>query len=348
MPTLEGVEPSWIQDGWGIQGDQNEVRFDDDIPWDLIAWTRDHPDQSDFNCCKPTSCPSVTFSGVEYCCGCNQVYFDGVIGALNGVDFPLTSLGGECNICTNSCLSLELFPYWGQQTSGILIIGRQYLIASYATGDDFTNVGASSNTTGVLFTATGITPTTWTHGTVLHLYSLLGCTGSHGDAQSGVGISVGFFDGLWHIAAIDGSNNLIFFYGTTTDVGVPADNQVTDCTDSPTEWDLPECLGGTQNLCSQTAGGTATIGSSLPTGACVNDLSGDCTIKAQYDCEHCNPSDPSTYQGDGTPCADSYLGVCCFDGVCDDNGGSFYTETFCTELGGVFAGIDSVCDPNPC
>jgi hypothetical protein len=53
------------------------------------------------------------------------------------------------------------------QTSGSLIVGHQYTIFQYVSGDDFTNVGAGSNATGTLFTATGTTPTDWTHGSEL-------------------------------------------------------------------------------------------------------------------------------------------------------------------------------------
>lgn len=53
------------------------------------------------------------------------------------------------------------------QTSGTLTIGETYQIETFETGDDFTNVGASSNTTGVVFVATGTTPTTWTNGTAI-------------------------------------------------------------------------------------------------------------------------------------------------------------------------------------
>ena len=48
-------------------------------------------------------------------------------------------------------------------TSGSLVIGTTYLINGYIAGDDFTNVGASSNADGIYFIATGTTPTTWTN-----------------------------------------------------------------------------------------------------------------------------------------------------------------------------------------
>jgi hypothetical protein len=44
-----------------------------------------------------------------------------------------------------------------------LVVGRTYEIVDYKAGDDFLNVGASSNSTGEIFTATGTTPTTWTN-----------------------------------------------------------------------------------------------------------------------------------------------------------------------------------------
>ena len=46
-------------------------------------------------------------------------------------------------------------------TSGSLTVGVTYEITDYQGGDDFTNVGATSNTNGVLFCATGTTPTEW-------------------------------------------------------------------------------------------------------------------------------------------------------------------------------------------
>ncbi len=49
-------------------------------------------------------------------------------------------------------------------TSGTLLIGQSYVIWGYKSGDDFTNVGAAQNANGVVFTATGTTPTVWTHG----------------------------------------------------------------------------------------------------------------------------------------------------------------------------------------
>lgn len=52
-------------------------------------------------------------------------------------------------------------------TSGVLVVGVLYTITNYIAGDDFTNVGAASNATGVSFVATGTTPTTWTNASTV-------------------------------------------------------------------------------------------------------------------------------------------------------------------------------------
>ncbi len=110
MPSiLEQVQPSWIEDGWGIQGDQNEVRFDDDIPWDITAWTRDNQaEDSDQLCCNPLVCPCIEFSDVGFCCieDVNNEYYEDIgtnpFAVLNGRPFCLA--GGDiglCVFCTN-------------------------------------------------------------------------------------------------------------------------------------------------------------------------------------------------------------------------------------------------------
>jgi len=57
------------------------------------------------------------------------------------------------------------------QTSGALIVGVKYIISDFNAGDDFTNVGAASNATGIIFTATGTTPTTYSNGSTLNVVS---------------------------------------------------------------------------------------------------------------------------------------------------------------------------------
>jgi len=53
------------------------------------------------------------------------------------------------------------------QTSGTITVGQTYTITTYNAGDDFTNVGAASNASGVSFVATGTTPTVWTNGSTV-------------------------------------------------------------------------------------------------------------------------------------------------------------------------------------
>jgi len=74
---------------------------------------------------------------------------------------------------------------FGSQTSGVLVSGKHYLISLFVSGDDFTNVGAGSNATGVTFTATGTTPTTWTHSSVLiEITTALAYNASTSDLQT--------------------------------------------------------------------------------------------------------------------------------------------------------------------
>jgi hypothetical protein len=57
-----------------------------------------------------------------------------------------------------------------KQTSGTLTVGESYEITDFNAGDNFTNVGASSNATGIQFIATGTTPTTYSNGSTLAKY----------------------------------------------------------------------------------------------------------------------------------------------------------------------------------
>ena len=70
-------------------------------------------------------------------------------------------------------LFISSLPTWNDiymgttVTSGSLVVGTKYTIKTFATSDDFTNVGASSNASGIEFIATGTTPTTWTNGSAI-------------------------------------------------------------------------------------------------------------------------------------------------------------------------------------
>jgi len=52
-------------------------------------------------------------------------------------------------------------------TSGSLHNGSRYYIQDYQAGDDFTNVGATTNETGEIFTKNNGSPTNWTNGSTL-------------------------------------------------------------------------------------------------------------------------------------------------------------------------------------
>lgn len=52
-------------------------------------------------------------------------------------------------------------------TSGTLHNGSRYYIQDYQAGDDFTNVGATTNETGEIFTKNNGTPTSWANGSTL-------------------------------------------------------------------------------------------------------------------------------------------------------------------------------------
>ena len=52
-------------------------------------------------------------------------------------------------------------------TSGALTTSKRYQIETYVAGDDFANLGAAENATGVVFTSSGTTPTDWTNGSTL-------------------------------------------------------------------------------------------------------------------------------------------------------------------------------------
>jgi hypothetical protein len=77
----------------------------------------------------------------------------------------------------NAAQEISIAPAWFRhvsppapvQTAGPLVVGQRYSILLFVSGDSFTNVGAASNTTGVIFVATGTTPTTWTHSSQISL-----------------------------------------------------------------------------------------------------------------------------------------------------------------------------------
>ncbi len=47
-PNLNEFSPSWMEDGGGISGEQNDPDFSDNLQWDTTAWSRveDQPEGS--------------------------------------------------------------------------------------------------------------------------------------------------------------------------------------------------------------------------------------------------------------------------------------------------------------
>lgn len=104
--------------------------------------------------------------------GGNAVYFPGVIYDAKIFNRALTET--EANALWNNGLpqiyKLTYSDICANQTSltsGTLKIGKRYRIDNYVSGDNFTNVGAPSNASGVEFIATGTTPAVWTNGSSL-------------------------------------------------------------------------------------------------------------------------------------------------------------------------------------
>lgn len=54
------------------------------------------------------------------------------------------------------------------KTDEKFVIGRTYLISKYVKGDDFTNIGASENSSNIYFIATGELPNVWRKSTITY------------------------------------------------------------------------------------------------------------------------------------------------------------------------------------
>jgi len=60
-----------------------------------------------------------------------------------------------------------------------LNIGQKYEIVTYVAGDNFTNIGAASNASGVIFTATGSFPTNWYNKSIVRNYEAINGIGTN-------------------------------------------------------------------------------------------------------------------------------------------------------------------------
>lgn len=118
----------------------------------------------------------------------------GTIKVAIGRGFALPIAGSFRLIITND------------QTTGPLVVGKHYLIFDYQAGDDFSNVGAGANVSGEFFTATGTTPTTWTHASVLQDVSAeLAYNASASDCQTALNAMPSIFAaGGVTVQAVDG------------------------------------------------------------------------------------------------------------------------------------------------
>jgi hypothetical protein len=66
----------------------------------------------------------------------------------------------------NSTPWIHAFNVHNIISPGLLVVGQLYTINTFFNGDDFLNVGAAYNGSGVSFIATNTTPTVWTYSTV--------------------------------------------------------------------------------------------------------------------------------------------------------------------------------------
>lgn len=130
------------------------------------------------------------------------------------------------------------------------------------------------------------------------LIGVTDCVGGPPFAVDNIFIYSAFIDGVWHIMAYGASTFGIMFYGTTTGVDVPADNEVV-CDGALHTWDNPltDCVfGGPIDFYNAGFNGTATLGP-CPTGACCFGV--DC-----FENYHESPCiyEGGTYIGDDTIC----------------------------------------------
>lgn len=90
-------------------------------------------------------------------------------GALCSLTLTNTAAGAGVSLIQTggAGLNAKYRLSFATRTSGPLIVGGTYKIVRFETGDVFTNVGAASNATNVVFIATGTTPTTWSNGSAL-------------------------------------------------------------------------------------------------------------------------------------------------------------------------------------
>jgi hypothetical protein len=95
---------------------------------------------------------------------------------INQIGTTISGATSHRTLSTSRTVHLAITPKYNSlivsytgytQTSGLLIVGRSYILGTVVAGDNFTNVGAANNNENTLFVATGVTPTTWSNGSTL-------------------------------------------------------------------------------------------------------------------------------------------------------------------------------------
>ncbi len=234
--------------------------------------------------CDPSpcgTCPSVTFEGLEFCCF-PSVLYDSPVVCDEGP--PCEGKGACCDTVGQGCVAVEtqaecearnlpLVPRFVYQGDGTTC--KMMLIQSPAALNGvFGLYGPGTPCSQCFYFSDGLC-----RGLLVREYSYDGdCTGEPPcptDDYTETGLQYQIYvvvvDGVYHILVVEESNSLIMFYGTTTAVGTPADNQVV-CGGLREPWDNPalECTIGAQDLQAVAQGGTATLGVNLTSGACCN------------------------------------------------------------------------------
>ncbi len=64
-PTLTEFNPSWLEDGGGVIGEQSDSSFDNQLQWDTTAWSRDNQQQSDASGAGPCTPSAPPGSGTH-------------------------------------------------------------------------------------------------------------------------------------------------------------------------------------------------------------------------------------------------------------------------------------------
>jgi hypothetical protein len=138
-------------------------------------------------------------------------YFSGALTPPVEINAALTAAEISAYVTTGTLPSWVVVaagsaaPAGTATTSGALVVSKKYRITNFVAGDDFTNVGAASNATGVEFVATGTTPTTWTNASTLTVLGALCYPDPHANGTGNI----------WYDASGNGANITLPASGVT-------------------------------------------------------------------------------------------------------------------------------------